>query len=55
MKCPYRNKVVFKYIQVCENKFLLTSQTEEMPDCYESECPYYNPTGLCNKILEDEE
>ena len=37
------------------DKFLVSEQSEEWPECYKDECPHYNPTGLCNKVIMEEE
>lgn len=54
MKCPYRIKMVFEIELIPGTvKVVEKSQTQEYPDCYESDCPYYNPNGLCNRVIDE--
>lgn len=41
MVCPCRKRTVNAFEKFGSN-LALVSVTEEFPDCYEDECPYYN-------------
>lgn len=49
MICPYRHGVKMD-VEVINGKAVVTSQEEFYPECYKSECPYYDYTGSCRAI-----
>ena len=52
MKCPFIINSKNEYIEVREGVFLLSETTETYAECCESECPYYNYSGGCDRVDE---
>ena len=52
MKCPFRTKVVREFERV-EDVCLTKEESIEYPECYGSDCPFYNYSGRCTRADEE--
>lgn len=54
MVCPFRVKMTYEYeVNMGTNRILEKSQTQEYPECYEDECPFWNANDLCERCIND--